>query len=88
MFLTHDFSWEEHAFALLQRFFPAAAPLLDDLSRTAFNLTYRTFGETTHDINTAPFRNAVWFYTQRLFGVRNDHYDYSMVRQASALFRP
>lgn len=29
MLITHDFSWEEHGYALVSRFYPAGAPALD-----------------------------------------------------------
>ena len=44
-----------------------------------FNLTYRTFGQADGVVDTDKFRIAIWFYVQRLFGVRNDHYDYTDV---------
>lgn len=63
-------------------FLIAAAPLLDKQLHTAYHLTYRTFGGGVDvDVNTEPFRNAIWYYTQRLYGVRNDHYDYSRVNK-------
>lgn len=79
--VTHDFSWEVEAFGLLQRYFPAAAAALDRETSCAFCLTYRTFGRTDRDIDTEPFRNAIWYYCQRLFGVRDDVYDYSTVNK-------
>lgn len=54
--------------------------MLDRQFHLTFNLTYRTFGGHDRDVNTEPFRSAIWYYTQRLYGVRNDHYDYSLVR--------
>ena len=60
MLITHDFSWEDHAYALLQRFYPAAAPVLDKEFRLAFSLTYGTLGTEAENVNTEPFRTAVW----------------------------
>ena len=31
------------------------------------------------EVDTEPVRTAIWYYVQRLFGVRNDHYDYVKV---------
>lgn len=56
--------------------------MLDRQFHLTFNLTYRTFGGHDRDVNTEPFRSAIWYYTQRLYGVRNDHYDYSLVSQS------
>jgi hypothetical protein len=58
---------------------PAAAPALDKEFRLTFGLTYHTLGPESEDVNTEPFRTAVWYYIQRLYGVRNDHYDYREV---------
>jgi sestrin 1/3 len=81
MLITHDFSWEEHGFPLVARFCPSAAPALDRQFRVAFNLTYNKFSATGESVDTGPFRTAVWYYIQRLYGVRNDHYDYAMVNK-------
>ncbi len=81
MLITHDFSWEEHGYAMVARFYPAGAPALDEQLRVAFSLTYHKLSATGEDVNTEPFRTAVWYYIQRLFGVRNDHYDYAMVNK-------
>lgn len=60
----------------------AAAPVLDDEFKVAFNLTYNTFGGDQGDtgVDTEPFRTAIWYYIQRLYGICNDHYDYKQVR--------
>ena len=81
MLITHDFSWEDHGYALVAKFFPAGAPVLDRQFRTAFALTYERFSSTGEHVDTEPFRTAVRMYVQRLFGVRNDHYDYAMVNR-------
>jgi hypothetical protein len=67
---------------------PAAAPVLDKQFHLTFSLTYRTFGGRDRDVNTEPFRSAVWFYVQRLYGVRNDHYDYALVRSRGSSGQP
>ncbi len=81
MLITHDFSWEEHAYALVARCYPPGAPVLERQFKTAFNLTYSRFSATGEAVNTEPFRTAIWYYIQRLYGVRNDHYDYAMVNR-------
>lgn len=60
---------------------PAVAPVLDKEFRLTFSLTYNTFGGEAQGVNTEPFRTAVWYYVQRLYGVRNDHYAYEMVNR-------
>ena len=44
MFVTHDFGWEDHAYTMLQRFYPAAGEVLDKEFSVAFGLTYQNFG--------------------------------------------
>jgi len=55
--------------------------VLDDEFKVAFNLTYNTFGGDQGDtgVDTEPFRTAIWYYIQRLYGICNDHYDYKQV---------
>lgn len=45
-----------------------------------YALTYNKLS-TQDDVNTEPFRTAIWYYIQRLYGVRNDHYDYARVNR-------
>lgn len=75
---TQDYSWEDHGYALVSRFFPAAAPMLDDQFALTYNLTYNTFS-SKEGIDTQPFRRAVWYYVHRVFGICNDDYDYREV---------
>eukprot|EP01138_Halocafeteria_seosinensis_P016342 gb/GECG01016673.1/.p1 GENE.gb/GECG01016673.1/~~gb/GECG01016673.1/.p1 ORF type:complete len:733 (+),score=88.35 gb/GECG01016673.1/:1-2199(+) len=78
IFRTQDFSWEQHGFSLLSRFYPLLAPLVDDQFKHTYELTYHTLaGEG--GINTQPFRTAVWYYVHRLFGTINDDYNYKSV---------
>ncbi len=81
MFVTHDFSWEEHGYTLVSRFFAPAAPVLDRHFKLTLALTYSKFSKTGENVNTEPFRTAIWYYIQRLYGIRNDHYDYAMVNK-------
>ena len=56
----------------------AQAELLDTLFKEINDLTYESLaGED--DIDTAPYRAAVWYYAQSMLGVRNDDYDYREV---------
>eukprot|EP00941_MAST-03F_sp_MAST-3F-sp1_P003218 g3218.t1 len=73
-----DFCWEDHCFPLLSRFYSACAEPLDRQYREIYDLTYYMLGNEA-DIDTLPFRRAVWYYTQSLLGVRNDDYDYREV---------
>lgn len=81
MLITHDFNWEEHAYTLLARFCSNSAVALDKLFRFTYSFTYKTLGEKTEAVGTEDFRMAIWLYSQRLLGIRNDHYDYSSVNR-------
>ncbi len=38
-------------------------------------------GYNHKDVDTSLFRRAIWLYTQSLFGVRYDDYDYKQIKQ-------
>jgi len=77
-FRTQDYCWEDQGFSLVSRYFPQAAPRLDKQFSHTYELTYRTLSDST-DVDTEPFRRAVWYYVHRLFGICNDEYDYRQV---------
>eukprot|EP01088_Endostelium_zonatum_P006316 TRINITY_DN18428_c0_g1_i2.p1 TRINITY_DN18428_c0_g1~~TRINITY_DN18428_c0_g1_i2.p1 ORF type:complete len:567 (+),score=78.73 TRINITY_DN18428_c0_g1_i2:83-1783(+) len=80
VFRVQDYSWKEHGFSLLSQFYPDAAPLLDEQFDTIYTLTYNTLVDID-DVDTSPFRKAVWYYVQRIYGLFNDDYDYKNVNQ-------
>ena len=75
-----DFSWQEHGFPMLSRFYPSVTPLLDSLALHTFTLTYNTLG-LDEGLDTTPYRTAVWYMVQRLFGMTNDDYSYANVNK-------
>ena len=78
VFRLQDFSWEEQGFSLINRFYPGVGELLDDLFTETFNLTdYMLFD--SGNVDTSPFRQAVWYYVLRLKGMCHDDYEYSQV---------
>jgi len=77
VFHVDEYSWEEQGYELVQRYFSTAAQLLDTEFRTIYQLTYNRFNEQA--VDTAPFRQSVWYYVHRIFGVLHDDYDYSQV---------
>lgn len=78
VFRLQEFSWEEHGYSLMNRYYPGAGDLLDDLFTETFNLTdYFLFDST--NVDTTPFRQAVWYYVLRLKGMCHDDYEYSQV---------
>jgi len=77
-FRIQDFNWDEDGFSLLSQFYPLLADSLDEKFSHLVGLTYGTLGR--HDrVDTAPFRRAAWNYSQCLWGVRHDDYDYGEV---------
>ncbi|RHY25119.1 hypothetical protein DYB25_004811 [Aphanomyces astaci] len=95
---TEDFSWDEHCFSLVSRYFPGpGGAILEDLFKLTMKLTYRTYGqdqatdkdaaaanqedddEKKSEVDTTPFRHAIWYYVHRIYGICHDDYDYRNV---------
>uniref|UniRef100_A0AAV1TFN7 Uncharacterized protein n=1 Tax=Peronospora matthiolae TaxID=2874970 RepID=A0AAV1TFN7_9STRA len=78
---TEDFSWDEHCFSLVKRYFPGeAGQILEDLFNLTSKLTYDCFGANKDEfVDTSPYRDAVWYYVHRIFGICHDDYDYRLV---------
>lgn len=78
---TEDFSWDEHCFSLVKRYFPGeAGQILEDLFNLTSKLTYDYFGSQKEEcVDTSPYRDAVWYYVHRIFGICHDDYDYCQV---------
>lgn len=73
---VQDYSWQEHGFSVLNRFYDAeGSNLLDDKFSVAENLTYRTMASHS-GVDTFVFRRAIWNYIDVIFGIRHDDYDY------------
>lgn len=73
-----DYSWTHDGYAIVSRFYPASSDLIDRVFQTIYALTYNTLG-SYEDVDTEPLRQAVWYYAQSCFGVRNDDFDYRQV---------
>ena len=77
---TQEYSWGEHGFALMDRYSStpgaSAAEQFDQQFNLTYDLTYQTFSGTK-DIDTLPFRRAIWYYVLRLFGICHDDYEVS-----------
>lgn len=78
---TEDFSWDEHCFSLVKRYFPGeAGQILEDLFNLTSKLTYEYIGAQKEEcVDTSPFRDAVWYYVHRIFGICHDDYDYRQI---------
>ena len=78
VFRVSDYNWDDQGYALLSRFFPGCAPLLDNQFKLIYHLTYNKFGDD-EDVDTGPYRTAVWYYVQRIYGILHDDYEYRYV---------
>jgi len=78
IFRVQDYCWKEDGFELASRFLPGLATMLDNEFDHIYNMTYKKFNEK-ENVNTFPFRQAVWQYVQRVKGIFYDDYNYQEV---------
>ncbi|OQR91395.1 sestrin-like protein [Achlya hypogyna] len=82
---TEDFSWDEHCFSLVSRYFPGqGGQILEDLFKLTLKMTYHSYGasgdnQEPNELDTTPFRHAIWYYVHRIYGICHDDYDYKNV---------
>ncbi|ETN59646.1 P53 regulated pa26 nuclear protein sestrin [Anopheles darlingi] len=79
-FRIQDYSWDDHAYSLVNRLYNDVGFYLDDKFRVAYNLTYYTIAGRKN-VDTSKFRRAIWNYIQCIYGIRYDDYDYGEVNQ-------
>eukprot|EP00954_Amorphochlora_amoebiformis_P013478 1058607-Amorphochlora_amoeboformis.AAC.3 len=75
-----DFGWRSHAYGLMTRFYPHYSPLLNQEFDVIYNLTYKKLTRVAN-VDTGPFRRAVWYYVDRLYGIEHDDYDYAHINK-------
>ena len=63
---------------MVNRFYQGFSQLLDSEWDLIYNLTYNTVANQSN-IDTGPFRRAVWYYTHRLYGLCHSDYDYNKI---------
>ncbi|KAL1456468.1 hypothetical protein WDU94_001199 [Cyamophila willieti] len=66
-FRIQDYSWDDHGYSLINRYYNDVGNLLDYKFKIAYNLTYYTLAGRT-EVDTSRFRRAIWNYVQCLFG--------------------
>jgi len=81
VFRVDEFRWEDDASALLSKCLPELSESLEDEFTESLNFTDLSFFDATeeqHDggVDTFAFRQAIWFYTLRLFGLLHQDYNY------------
>uniref|UniRef100_A0A1I8G793 Sestrin-1 n=1 Tax=Macrostomum lignano TaxID=282301 RepID=A0A1I8G793_9PLAT len=79
-FRIQDYSWEEDGSCLIDRFLPAFGTELNRRFQACSSLTYGTMGPN-QDVETTPFRRAIWYYILSIFGLRHDDYDYQLINK-------
>jgi len=78
IFRVQDWNWKEDGFELARRFLPGAAALLDEEWDHILSMTYNKFNKD-QNVDTYPFRRAIWQYVQRIKGAFHDDYNYQEV---------
>jgi sestrin len=78
IFRVHEWNWKEDGFELARRFLPGAAALLDEEFDHIYTMTYNMFNQNKN-VDTFPFRRAIWQYVQRIKGMFHDDYNYQEV---------
>ncbi|KAF9160301.1 Sestrin-1 [Actinomortierella ambigua] len=81
VFRADDFRWEDDASSLLSKCLPELFETLEDEFNESLNFTDHSFFDQGFDqheggVDTFPFRQAIWYYTLRLFGLMFPDYDY------------
>jgi sestrin len=76
---TQLFSWSDHGFAMLNRYYDQLAQYLDTEFEQIQEMTYGLIGEVCLD--SSPFRWAIWNYTHRITGMVDDEYKYGNVNK-------
>jgi len=79
-FKVQDYSWQDHAYSLVNRLYSDVGTMLDEKFTTIYNLTYYTMGRVTN-IDTRLFRQAIWNYIQSMYGIRHDDYHYREINE-------
>lgn len=78
IFRLLDYNWEEQGYSLIENYYPGLGELLDSIFTETKNLTEYTLFDSK-DVDTGPFRQAIWYYVLRLKGMLHDDYEYVQV---------
>ncbi|KAG0055439.1 Sestrin-1 [Gryganskiella cystojenkinii] len=81
VFRVDEFRWEDDASALLSKCLPELSESLEDEFTESLNFTDLSFFDANAEqheggVDTFAFRQAIWFYTLRLFGLLHQDYNY------------
>lgn len=85
IFRLQDYNWEEHACPSISKYLPETGDFIDREFNAILNLTdnsifnSRQQAESPENVDTWPFRQAIWYYVLRLAGLSHDDYNYHEV---------
>ncbi|KAI3649805.1 hypothetical protein MP228_005437 [Amoeboaphelidium protococcarum] len=82
IFRLQDYNWEEHGVSLITKYLPELGDMLDAEFNAILNLTDYSLNNSRDElenVDTWPFRQAVWYYVLRLGGMCHDDFNYHQV---------
>jgi len=79
IFRKYSFNWQKHGVPLMNKFLSADyGRLLNDEMQVVYQVSNNSICGT-QNVDTSPFRHAIWQYSHRLYGVFDDTYNYEDV---------
>lgn len=83
-FRPSDFTWRDQGYEILEKLWPGTAEAISDCGTEAWNITTLP-PEEVKNIENEPLRRSIWKYTQRVYGLEFDDYNYQEVNVNLAL---
>jgi sestrin len=77
-FYASDFNWRNHGYEIVERLMPKTAQLLNNTLLFTYNMTDNSLCSVQH-VDSTPLRRAIWNYTQKVYGLDYDDYNYREV---------
>eukprot|EP00298_Acanthocystis_sp_HF-20_P012453 c19895_g1_i1.p1 GENE.c19895_g1_i1~~c19895_g1_i1.p1 ORF type:complete len:261 (+),score=75.84 c19895_g1_i1:44-826(+) len=80
VFRAQEWSWAENGYKTVQHILPETANAVDEEFRYILSMTDSKMNGIQTS-TTAPFRQAIWHYTHRLYGILHDDYNYQLLNK-------
>jgi len=77
-FYASDFNWRNHGYEIVERLMPRTAQLLNDTLAFTYSMTDNSLCSVPQ-VDSSPLRRAIWNYTQKVYGLDYDDYNYREV---------
>jgi hypothetical protein len=74
-----DYSWEDHAMELVNRYLPEHGEFLDQVFQETMNMTDYSMTSECTVLDTFPLRQAMWYHVLSLFKLSRDDYDCAQI---------